>query len=208
MTRVALTFDDGPDATGTPLVLAALEGHDAKATFFVRGDHVAAHPELAREMLARGHDLQPHCWEHRSHREMSGEEVAEDLGRVLEALRGAGVDAPALWRPPFGHVKVPETYQAARAQGLEVVTWTLETCDWAGHSADRMWRDIVEEARPASALRPGSVVLMHDPMGPETARLVERLVPEIRRRGWSPGPLAAGVTTPERPWAKCEPAVG
>jgi peptidoglycan-N-acetylglucosamine deacetylase len=185
---VAFTFDDGPDPQGTPLVLDALERHGVRATFFVRGDHLAAHPDVAREALAGGHELQPHCWEHRSHREMSRDEIARDVERVLAALRKhAGVESPTLWRPAFGHIRAPATYDVARAHGVEVVTWTLETCDWAGHSAERMWRDIVEEARPAAALRADSVVLMHDPMGEETAKLVERLVPEVRRRGWSLG---------------------
>jgi len=203
---VALTFDDGPDPTGTPQILDALERTGVRATFFVRGDHVAAHPALARDALARGHDLQPHCWEHRSHEEMSREEIAEDLERVLGALQDhAGVASPTLWRPPFGDVNAPATHDVARAHGLKVVTWTLETCDWAGHSAERMWREITEEARPAAALLADSVVLMHDPIGEETAKLLERLVPEIRRRGWSVGFLDPRVATPEKPWSRCAP---
>ncbi len=207
MTNVALTFDDGPDPRGTPLILDALERHAARATFFVRGDHLAAHPALAREALARGHELQPHCWEHRSHREMSHDHISRDVERVLAALsEHAGVNSPTLWRPAFGHIKTPETSEVAHAHGLEVVTWTLETCDWAGHNAERMWRDIAEESRPASALRPDSVILMHDPVGAETASLAERLITEVRRRGWAVGPLGRGVATPEKPWAKCAPA--
>ena len=52
---VAITIDDGPDPDITPRVLALLDEHDVKATFFCVGDRVLRHPELAREIVRRGH---------------------------------------------------------------------------------------------------------------------------------------------------------
>jgi peptidoglycan/xylan/chitin deacetylase (PgdA/CDA1 family) len=201
---VALTYDDGPDPRATPELLSVLERAGVRATFFVRGDRLFEHPEVAREALRRGHRLEPHCFEHRSHHELSRDEIARDVDRVLEALREVvGVDRPQLWRPPYGDIVRPHTYELAAERGLHVVTWTLETCDWAGPSAEEMWGEIVSERRPASALRPDSIVLMHDPIGEETARLTERLVAEIHRRGWNTGPVPADARTPEEPFKRC-----
>ena len=201
---VALTFDDGPDPRWTPRLLEALEAGGAKATFFVQGDRLVDWPQVAAEAAARGHSIQPHCFEHRSHSTMSEADIGADLDLVLAVLRDrVGVESPTLWRPPNGDINRPATYDVAGDRGLEVVTWTLQTCDWAGRSAERMWREIVDEERPSAVLRPDSVVLMHDPMGAETVELLERLVAEIRRRGWSIAPLATGVTTPERPFNDC-----
>lgn len=201
---VALTYDDGPDPEATPRLLSVLQRHGVTATFFVKADRLVESPDAAREAARRGHLLQPHCSEHRSHLAMSRTEIAADLDGVLAVLcELVGVGEPVLWRPPYGDIKVPETYEVAAARGLKVVTWTLETCDWAGRSAEQMWREITSEARPASALRPDSIVLMHDPIGDQTAELTETLIEEIHRRGWATGPVALDAETPERPFKEC-----
>jgi peptidoglycan/xylan/chitin deacetylase (PgdA/CDA1 family) len=201
---VALTFDDGPDPRWTPQVLAALDRLDARATFFVQGERLVESPDVVRETLAAGHQIQPHCWSHRSHRELSRDEIEADLQRVLDALSElAGINEPTHWRPPYGHIKKPDTYEVATTHGLEIVTWTLQTCDWGGHSAEAMWKEIEEETRPSAVLKPDSVVIMHDPVGRETIRLLEKLIPEIHRRGWAIAPLAPGVETPTDPFDDC-----
>ena len=58
---IALTIDDGPDPRYTPQILAILQRYHAKATFFVEGRYVRAHPELARAILGAGTRCgQPH----------------------------------------------------------------------------------------------------------------------------------------------------
>jgi peptidoglycan-N-acetylglucosamine deacetylase len=201
---VALTFDDGPDPHWTPELLATLDRFEARATFFVQGERLVQHPEIARDAVAAGHELQPHCFEHRSHREMADAEIEQDIERLLDAMQGhAGVTAPTLWRPPYGHIRNPATYAVAAAHGLEVVTWTVNTCDWGGENADAMWTQIAEEARPMSALEPDSVVLMHDFAGEALVPLLEKLIPEIHRRGWRIEPMKPGAETPEEAWDDC-----
>jgi peptidoglycan/xylan/chitin deacetylase (PgdA/CDA1 family) len=203
---VALTFDDGPDPDWTPELLRTLARFDAKATFFVQGERLVKHPEIAREAVAAGHELQAHCFEHRSHRDLSDAEITDDIERLLDALREqAGVEKPTLWRPPYGHIRKPATYDVAAAHGLEVVTWTLNTCDWGGHSAESMWTEITEENRPMSALRDDSIVLMHDFAGEEVVPLLEKLIPEIQARGWQIEPMTTGAETPEEAFDDCAP---
>jgi peptidoglycan-N-acetylglucosamine deacetylase len=201
---VALTFDDGPDPRWTPELLATLGRFQARATFFVQGERLVEHPEIAREAVAAGHELHPHCFEHRSHKELSDAEIEQDIERLLEALHDhAGVEQPTLWRPPYGHIRGPATYEVAAAHGLEVVTWTLNTCDWGRQGAEAMWAQIAEETRPMSALRPDSVILMHDFAGEQVVPLLEKLVSEVRRRGWGIEPMKPGVETPEEAWDDC-----
>jgi peptidoglycan-N-acetylglucosamine deacetylase len=201
---VALTFDDGPDPTWTPKLLEALGRYDARATFFVQGERLVGRPEIAREAVAAGHELQPHCFEHNSHRELSDAEITRDIERLLEALGNhAGVENPTLWRPPYGHINKPATYEVAAAHDLEVVTWTLNTCDWGGQSAEAMWTQITEQSRPMSALDPDSVVVMHDFAGEQLVPLLEKLIPEIHRRGWTIEPMKPGAETPEEAWDDC-----
>ena len=186
---IALTFDDGPDALATPAILDVLAAHGLPATFFVFGARAEAHPGLIARMLEAGHEVQPHCWEgHDSHHELGRDALEEEIGRTLRALESLGCPAPTIWRPPYGDIRDPESYDLAAAHGLRLVTWTLETCYWsAAHRPDRILGEIDSEARDDSALRPDSVVLMHD--RPRTPRLLAGVLERIEARGYEVGLL-------------------
>jgi peptidoglycan/xylan/chitin deacetylase (PgdA/CDA1 family) len=99
---VVLTFDDGPDEDATPAVLDALDAAGARATFFLVGEQVEAHPSLARELTQRGHDVQLHGYRHVAHDRLAPDEARHDLERGARALREvAGVRAllPSTVRP-------------------------------------------------------------------------------------------------------------
>src|SRR6478609_5349408 len=63
--EVALTIDDGPQPDVTPAVLDLLDAAGARATFFCIAEQARRHPELAREIVRRGHSLQNHSRQHR-----------------------------------------------------------------------------------------------------------------------------------------------
>lgn len=156
---VALTFDDGPDPRGTPGVLAALAEQDARATFFVLGEKVRAHPELARAILEQGHEIALHGHDHRVARAFWRPAMAADLARAQAAVQEVCGVRPRLYRPPAG-VVVPSLLDVARAWGLQVVGWSVRPGDGLGGSgaliADRVLR----------GLGAGDVVLLHDVPSP------------------------------------------
>ena len=187
---VALTFDDGPDGVATPAILDVLAERGVPATFFVFGARAEAHPGLVARMLEAGHEVQPHCWEgHDSHHELGRTALEEEIARTLGALESLGCPPPTIWRPPYGDIKDPESYEVAAAHGLRLVTWTLETCDWSeAHSPGRILDEIDSETRDDSALRPDSVVLMHD--RPKTPALLPGLLDRIEQGGYTVGLLS------------------
>ena len=207
MSPVALTFDDGPHPQWTPAVLQALNQTAVQATFFVQGDRLAARPDLAKAAAADGHSVQAHCYHHRSHRDLSTLELVHDIGRLLDVMQQVGLARPRLWRPPYGHIVSPRSHDVAVGQRLKLVTWTVETCDWARDSAASILSELLAEQRPATRLEPDSIVLMHDSVGAHTAELVRLLVEELRRRGWTFGLLSETANTPERPFNKCPESV-
>jgi peptidoglycan/xylan/chitin deacetylase (PgdA/CDA1 family) len=188
---VALTFDDGPNEVATPVLLDLLAGRGVAATFFVFGRRATEHPDLIARMVEAGHGVQPHCWDgHHSHHELDEAALEEDVARTIEALESLGCPTPTLWRPPNGDIEDPQSYEVAAAHGLQLVTWTLQTCDWNdAHGADRILRDIDSEAREDAILREDSVVLMHDT--PKTTHLLPGLLDRIEDRGYQIGLLAA-----------------
>ena len=205
---VALTFDDGPLTGPTDALLDALADMDTTATFFLVGERAAAAPQLVARTLADGHAVGPHCHtsSHPSHHELAEDAIRADLEQVLETLSSLGAPPPRLWRPPYGDFRDPETYAIAREHGLTPIAWTVETCDWQDRGADEMLSDLRRADRADGALREDSVILMHDK--PETAKLVPGLVEELRRRGYSIGPLDADnpavVTGGERRYGRLD----
>jgi peptidoglycan-N-acetylglucosamine deacetylase len=190
--RIALTFDDGPDARWTPRVLDALAAVDARATFFVLAPRATAEPALIERMQAEGHSVQLHAYAHIRHTKLPEHVGAADTDRALEELASLGVE-PALWRTPWG-VTAEWTQRVAEARRLELVRWTTDTHDWRGDSAADMLAAISDEVVD------GAIVLCHDALGPgatrdgcaETVALIEPLVALARSRGLEPEPLGSG----------------
>src|SRR3954470_24478422 len=98
---VAITFDDGPGEVTEDLV-EALAAHDLCATFFLLGEQVARRPELARDLVARGHEVALHGWEHLRHDHVEPARSAADVRRGLEEVEGTCSVRPQWYRPPFG----------------------------------------------------------------------------------------------------------
>jgi peptidoglycan/xylan/chitin deacetylase (PgdA/CDA1 family) len=159
---LSFTFDDGPDATWTPLVLEQLAHCDVTATFFMIGERVRSRPELARAVLAAGHEIELHCDRHIRHSELTEEELMRDATTGLDSLAAIGAH-PRLWRAPWGVCTGASRRSAARL-GLQLVRWSIDTHDWRGDRPSAMLAD----AR--ARLSEGGAVLMHDGIGPGARR--------------------------------------
>lgn len=154
---VALTFDDGPDPVITPQVLDTLAEHGAHATFFIIGKSLAAQPELARRMLAEGHVLGNHSWQHSRwqnfHQFRWQLRELERSEQALAALPGA--PQTALYRPPVG-LKRPELAHAVWQGGYTLVAWSLHGRDTFARNPQRVARRVLAKVRA------GDIVLLHD----------------------------------------------
>lgn len=183
MKTLALTFDDGPDREGTPVVLDALAAARARATFFVIAPRASEHPELVARIVAEGHVVGLHCDEHVRHSERDADWCARDTRRALGRLKRLGL-FPSLWRTPWGDT-ASWTPEVAAEHRLRVVGWTVDTHDWRGDAAERMYADTRAE------LADGAIVLAHDGLGPgatrehvsETAAYVARVAEHGREHG-------------------------
>jgi len=155
---LALSFDDGPNPDATPSVLELLGRHGVTATFFVWGEQAQRHPELVREVLDRGHSVQPHCWAHVSHWTLTPAGIRADIDAVSALLEQIGAPAATLWRPPYGHTLAGATPAIAAERGLELAGWTIDPQDYAGNDAQTMYAEVTG----ALAAEERSVLLLHD----------------------------------------------
>lgn len=153
--RVALTFDDGPDPVSTPLFLAELERLDARATFFCVGERADRHPALVREIVAQGHEVAVHGWQHRNQLLRPGG-LHGQLRRARDLLGELAGQGPRWYRPPYG-VLTGEGLLAARRTGLRPVLWSRWARDW---TADATAETVLRRSRGGPI--GGATILLHD----------------------------------------------
>ena len=158
---VVLTFDDGPDATYTPMVLDILAKYDAKATFFEVGQNVRKHPELTKRVHEAGHSVQNHTWTHADLRLLGAAAFRQQITSTDQAIRAQIGSTPACLRPPYGGVN-PAVRQRAKALGKDLVVWTVDSRDWTKPGTAAIVQRVLKNVHS------GSVILMHDGGGNRT----------------------------------------
>jgi peptidoglycan/xylan/chitin deacetylase (PgdA/CDA1 family) len=154
--RVALTFDDGPHAAGTPAVLDELARRGALATFFLVGEQAAQRPALAREIVDAGHEVAVHGYRHSLLLRRRVRELSEDLDRAVAVIADATGIAPALYRPPYG-VFSSGALVHVRERGWRPLLWSAWGRDWERRATPESIA-----RRATKGLRAGDVVLLHD----------------------------------------------
>ena len=201
--EVGLTFDDGPDPEITPGVLDALAGRGARASFFAVGERAAAHPELAAEIVRRGHRLETHTWSHPNRFALLGPRAAlTEIDRAQAALAGIAGSPPLYVRAPAGF-RAPWLAPPLARRGLILASWTRRGYDTVTADPARV------SARLTRGLAAGDVLLLHDGGSargaagrPVVLDALERVLDAIEAAGLTavplPGPVAEAPVRAER----------
>jgi peptidoglycan/xylan/chitin deacetylase (PgdA/CDA1 family) len=186
---LALTFDDGPDPIRTPLLLDLLATLDVKATFFLCGKGVDAHPEIAARIAREGHEIGNHTYNHRYLPLVRSRGVESELAATDRAIERATGVTPKLARPPYGG-RSPSNVRVFDRLEKRLVLWDVNSYDWKGYAADDVARRVIEQSRP------GSIILMHEARtgGETTIEAVRMLVPELRAEGYDFATVSGLIT--------------
>jgi peptidoglycan/xylan/chitin deacetylase (PgdA/CDA1 family) len=172
---IVLSIDDGPHPATTPLFLQALKKNNARATFFVLGDRVAAWPELFWAIVEDGHEVALHGPVHSAHHTWkSPKRSALELRQAAAYLQSLGAPPIRWYRPPFGAVS-PRLYQAVQQAGLSLVWCSVRTGDGVRVTEARLKQRL-------SRARPGDIVLIHDG-NPITAQLLPEYLAQWQQQG-------------------------
>lgn len=146
---IYLTFDDGPVPQVTPQVLNILDAFGWRATFFCVGENVAKHPDLYREVLARGHRTGNHSYNHIRGFRYTTDEYVQNVKKASEIIQSK------LFRPPHGRMTFAQ--MKALHKEYDIVMWDVITRDYdQKKSPERILKAIKRN------LRKGSVVVFHD----------------------------------------------
>ena len=173
---VALTFDDGPGPY-TDRLLKVLADNDAKATFFLIGNKVAANPAGARRIAEAGMEIGSHTWEHPNMTAIPAEDVPAQFSKANEAILAATGRQPALVRTAGGLTNDQVLAEAGK-QGLADINWDVIPFDWANDANLDASRQIL-----MSQIEPGSVVLLHDTYS-STVDLAYQFIPVLKANGY------------------------
>lgn len=154
--EIALTIDDGPDPEVTPQVLDLLDRYAVKATFFCIGQRAIRHPELCREIAARGHAVENHSQHHRHHFSLLGLRGLErELRQAQDTLTTVTGRRPAFFRAPAG-LRNPFLDPVLARLGLRLAAWSRRGFD------TRTGDPAVVSRRLLRGLKPGAILLVHD----------------------------------------------
>lgn len=159
--NVALTYDDGPSPRNTPALLDALAEHNARATFFLIGEHVRKHPELARRVAAAGHVIGNHTTMHPNLARQNNERVQQELERCQKTLEDTLGVKSKLFRPPYG-ARRPAVLKIARSMGLTPVMWNITAHDWDPIGVTKIQSRIDQGIANNRRAHRASNVLLHD----------------------------------------------
>ncbi len=151
---MALSFDDGPDPLHTPQLLALLERHGARATFFLIGERARAHPELVAAIRSAGHELGNH---YERDQFLLGESRSSFLAK-LEATDAALGEpfGPRLFRPPRALIW-PWQLELLRQRGYRCVLGSTYPHDGEANPPLAYTRWLMEKN-----LVPGAILILHE----------------------------------------------
>lgn len=146
---VYVTFDDGPHPEITLETLQLLDRFKAKATFFLIGKNAEAHPEIVEAMLARGHSIGVHGYDHLSGWKTNNEDYIADIARSRKFVDST------LFRPPYGELTLSQS--KALKKDYSIVMWSDLSADWDDkYAVEDCFRFATHKVKA------GSIIVFHD----------------------------------------------
>lgn len=152
--KIALTFDDGPNAKHTPFLLDGLKERDVKATFFLIGKNIEAgnNAEIVKREFEEGHLVGNHTYNHVEITRVSDETAYQEIKKTNDLITGITGQQVEYMRPPFG------LWQKTLEERIHVlpVMWTVDPLDWATENEDEIVNKVVTEVEE------NDIILLHD----------------------------------------------
>lgn len=172
---VALTFDDGPNASSTPILLDGLKERKVRATFFLIGENVEKdeNEKIVKRMYEEGHLIGNHTYTHCNLSKLETGEAKKELEQtdtVIEKITGK---QPVFVRAPYGELPVDSEQDLNRIY----IGWTVDPLDWMTEDTGAVVKAVVEE------INPGDVILLHD-CYPSSVQAAIRIVDLLQGKGY------------------------
>ncbi len=176
---IALTIDDGPWKPTTTQMLDILKQNNVKATFFWVGKTVQAHPQIAKQVVAEGHAIGNHTWNH-GYKKVSPAVARDEIERTARIIYQTTGVKTALFRPPGGYLN-NGLAAYAKSQKYSVLMWSQTSADTDPRAKYQVFvKNVLRDAQP------GGIVLMHDGGGnrSRTVKALPGMIKGLKQKGY------------------------
>ncbi|MDD3028019.1 MAG: polysaccharide deacetylase family protein [Erysipelotrichaceae bacterium] len=176
----AITFDDfaGNEAQA---MLTVLNTYGVRASFFLLGSSIEAHPDLVQQLVAAGNFIGNHSYDHPYLSDLSATEILEQLQETESIIQSVtGKSSMPYFRPPYGDYDDSVLQVAGDAGFTKTVLWTVDSMDYDGISKEEIISNVVDNVVP------GSIILMHTGgSATNTQFALETIITTLQSQGYS-----------------------
>lgn len=167
---VALTFDDGPSVY-TNKLLDILKEYNVKATFFILGRSAKIQPDTIRRIIAEGHVVANHSWDHKDLSKLPVEAIKQQVNDTDNLIKKIANYEINIFRPPYG------AYSKLVQDNVDkpIILWNIDPEDWKD-------KDAVLVTERMSEATAGSIVLAHD-IYPSTIEAIPQVIENLKQKG-------------------------
>ncbi len=145
------TFDDGPHPDSTRQLLTLLDEYNITGTFFCSGRNAERYPELVDEILANGHQIGNHGYNHISGWSTKSKDYIDNIQKAKSFLNSN------LYRPPYGRITKSQIHYIREELKMEVVLWNLMPGDFDNSVSAKLLHQ-----RLFKYISKTSLVVLHD----------------------------------------------
>lgn len=183
-----LTFDDGPTANVTPVVLDTLKQYNIKATFFVVGKMVEKHPDMLKRTFNEGHLIANHSYSHDyKYIYATTENFISDMKKsegIINKTLGLNGKVEIIRFPGGSFPKKLEKYREVAAKnGYYYIDWNCLNEDAQG--GKKTEAQLVESVIKTSKGKNELVILMHDAATKmNTAKSLPQVIEYLKSEGY------------------------
>jgi peptidoglycan/xylan/chitin deacetylase (PgdA/CDA1 family) len=181
--KIALTFDDGPQATFTPQLLEILHKYEVPATFFLIGKHLEANFGLAQQIARAGHEVANHTFTHPLLFKLDDEQIMEEINRTNLLLRNLDSADPRFLRPPMGLFS-RRVLDIVEQSGYQTVVGDVYPRDSHLPGKEKIVNRVLDRVLT------GSIIILHDGGNSslldrsQTLAAVREIIPKLKDRGF------------------------
>jgi len=163
---IVLSFDDGPYAETTPKLLDELETRNAKATFFLQGQWIEAHPDIVQKMYAEGNTVGNHTYDHQSITALTDEQLLDEYNKTQAQFWKLGIYTP-FFRPPGG---LYTEHDVDLLPNAIFVLWDGDPSDWATWDYETTYQYLI------TAIQNGATIIdLHDKIPSTTDAAIDAI---------------------------------
>jgi peptidoglycan/xylan/chitin deacetylase (PgdA/CDA1 family) len=175
--EIALSFDDGPDPSFTPVILDLLKTEGAEAIFFCIGKKIPGNAEILQRITAEGHLIGNHSYSHHYLFDLfSVDKMQDDLQEMQNVTKAVTGLTPKFFRPPYG-VTNPNVKKAVERAAYISIGWNVRSLDTVIRDENHLLQKVLKRVKP------GSILLFHD-TSETTVKILRQLISRLKENGY------------------------